>query len=90
MAGVSNPAVDALVERIARAATRDELTVAARALDRVLRAGRYWTPMWYKDRSLIAHWDVFGRPETTPKYGTGAPGLWWWDAEKAKAIGYSG
>ena len=45
--------------------------------------------MWYKDRALIAHWDVFGRPETTPKYGNGAPGLWWWDADKARKIGYS-
>ncbi|HEY8578501.1 MAG TPA: extracellular solute-binding protein [Beijerinckiaceae bacterium] len=90
MSGVSHPAVDALVERISMAKTREELNVAAKALDRVLRAGRYWVPMWYKDRALIAHWDVFGRPEQTPRYGTGAPGLWWWDAGKAKAIGYAG
>lgn len=89
LGGVSSPAVDALVERIARAQTREELTIAARALDRVLRAGRYWIPMWYKDRALIAHWDVFGRPEQTPKYSNGAPGLWWWDADKARKIGYS-
>lgn len=89
LGGISSPAIDALVERIARAQTREELTIAARALDRVLRAGRYWIPMWYKDRALIAHWDVFGRPEATPKYSNGAPGLWWWDADKARKIGYS-
>ncbi len=89
MGGISSPAVDALVERIARAQTREELNIAARALDRVLRAGRHWIPMWYKDRALIAHWDLFGRPEKTPKYGNGAPALWWWDADKARKIGYS-
>lgn len=89
LGGIASPAIDSLVDRIARAQTREELTVAARALDRLLRAGRYWIPMWYKDRALIAHWDVFGRPEATPKYSNGAPGLWWWDADKARKIGYS-
>lgn len=89
LGGISSPVIDALVERIARAHTREELNIAARALDRVLRAGRYWIPMWYKDRALIAHWDVFGRPEKTPRYGNGAPNLWWWDADKARKIGYS-
>jgi microcin C transport system substrate-binding protein len=88
--GISDPAVDFLLDRIARAESRAALDVAARALDRVLRAGRYWVPMWYRDKSLIAYWDVFSRPEQTPKYGTGAPGTWWWDAEKAKKIGYQG
>ncbi|MDB5570575.1 MAG: hypothetical protein JWN93_1758 [Hyphomicrobiales bacterium] len=90
LGGISSPAIDAIVEKIARAQTRAELNVAARVLDRLLRAGRYWVPMWYKDRSLIAHWDVFGRPEKTPRYGTGAPDLWWWDADKARKIGYPG
>ena len=58
--------------------------------DRVLRAGRYWIPMWYKDKSLIAYWDVFSRPDKTPRYSTGAPSTWWWDAEKAKRIDYKG
>ena len=34
--------------------------------------------------------DAFARPETKPKYGSGAPGLWWWDAEKAKKSGTQG
>lgn len=90
VAGVEDPVVDALVDRIARADNREDLNVAARALDRVLRAGRYWIPMWYKDKSLVAYWDVFSRPDKTPRYSTGAPGLWWWDAEKAKRINYQG
>ena len=72
---------------IANATTRDELNTACRALDRVLRAGRYWVPMWYSDAHWVAYWDAFSRPERQPKLGTGAPDTWWWDAEKAKKIG---
>jgi microcin C transport system substrate-binding protein len=87
LAGVSDPVVDALVETMATAKSRDELNMAARALDRVLRAGHYWVPMWYRDTSWVAHWDVFSRPENQPKLGVGAPGTWWWDEAKAKTIG---
>ena len=50
IAGIADPAVDALVERIANAGTREELVFACRALDRVLRANRYWVPMWFKGK----------------------------------------
>jgi microcin C transport system substrate-binding protein len=87
VAGIMDPAVDALVERIAQAKTREELTIACRALDRVLRAGHYWVPMWFKATDWLAYWDQFSRPETKPRFGSGAPGTWWYDAEKAKRIG---
>ena len=53
------------------------------AAERLLRAARIWVPMWYRSDSLIAYWDIFSRPQKQPKYGTGAPDTWWWDAEKA-------
>ncbi|MFZ0209099.1 MAG: extracellular solute-binding protein [Roseiarcus sp.] len=87
MAGIVDPAVDALVEAVASANTRAALNAAGRALDRVLRAGHYWVPMWYLDSFWAASWNVFSRPERQPKYGVGAPGTWWWDEEKAKKIG---
>lgn len=87
MSGISDPAVDALLERAVSAASRAELTIACRALDRVLRAGRYWIPMWYSSQYRLAVWDVFGRPGTPPRYGLGVPGLWWFDAAKAHRIG---
>ena len=52
LAGVADPAVDALVEKIVHATTRAELNATCRALDRVLRAGHYWVPMWYNDQAL--------------------------------------
>jgi microcin C transport system substrate-binding protein len=87
IAGIDHPAVDALVQRIGQAATREELETACRALDRVLRAGHYWIPMWFKPAAWLAYWDMYDRPATRPRFGTGAPGTWWYDADKAKRIG---
>jgi microcin C transport system substrate-binding protein len=87
MSGLASPAVDMLIETIANAKTRAEVTIAARALDRVLRASRIWVPMWWNADVWIAHWDVFARPDTMPKFDTGAPGTWWYDGERAKRIG---
>lgn len=90
MPGIADDAVDSLLDRISRVKTRGELDVACRALDRVLRAGRYWTPMWVSEKSRLAYWDVFARPDEKPKYGTGAPNTWWFDADRAKKIGWTG
>jgi microcin C transport system substrate-binding protein len=87
MAGIVDPAVDALVEAVASANTRAELDAAGRALDRVLRSGHYWVPMWYNDAFWAAYWNAFSRPERQPRFGVGAPGTWWWDEKKAKTIG---
>ncbi|MBV9702544.1 MAG: ABC transporter substrate-binding protein [Methylobacteriaceae bacterium] len=84
LGGIADPVVDALIDKIARATRREDLIVACRALDRVLRAGRYWVPMYYRDDSWVASWDLYSRPDTQPKYATGAPDTWWFDAEKAK------
>jgi microcin C transport system substrate-binding protein len=87
LAGIADPAVDALIEKIANAKTRQELNVACRALDRVLRASHYWVPMWHRNSDWVAYWDQFSRPETKPRFSSGAPWTWWYDAEKAKRIG---
>jgi microcin C transport system substrate-binding protein len=87
LAGISDPVVDALVETIADAKSRQDLNAACRALDRVLRAEHYWVPMWYRDTYWVAYWDAFARPERQPRLGVGAPGTWWRDEAKAKAIG---
>jgi microcin C transport system substrate-binding protein len=88
LAGVSDPVIDALVEKIVGAGSRADLTTACRAFDRVFRAGRYWVPQWYRNTHPIAYWDVFGRPDRPPRYaqGVGAPDNWWFDSAKgAKA-----
>ncbi|GJD29821.1 hypothetical protein PMNALOAF_1061 [Methylobacterium adhaesivum] len=87
LAGIANPAVDRLIDRVADARTRADLVTACRALDRTLRAGRYWVPMWYKADHRLALWDVYGRPQKGPAYDLGVPGVWWYDAEHARRIG---
>ena len=87
LCGVKSPALDALVQRAVEAATREELTTACLCIDRLWRAGRYWAPAWYTDAYRVAHWDVFSRSDRQPMLGVGAPGTWWWDADKAKKIG---
>jgi len=86
LAGISDPAVDALVDLIIAAKTREELVNACKALDRVVRAGRYWIPHWYASTHRIAYWDVFGFPERQPRYFRGIPDTWWHDPAKAAAV----
>jgi microcin C transport system substrate-binding protein len=88
LAGVANPAIDALIEKAIGAETRTDLTNACRALDRVFRSGRYWVPQWYRSTHPIAYWDQFSHPERPPKYaqGVGAPENWWYDAAKAAKL----
>lgn len=86
LAGISDPAVDALADRMVRATSRAELVTAARALDRVLRAGHYWVPHWYKAAHHLAFWNKFSWPEVKPKYDRGALTTWWYDAAKAAKL----
>jgi microcin C transport system substrate-binding protein len=84
LAGISDPVIDALIEKILAAETRSDLTIACRAFDRVFRAGRYWVPQWYRATHPIAYWDVFAHPAQPPRYaqGVGAPENWWSDPVK--------
>ncbi|HEX5213012.1 MAG TPA: extracellular solute-binding protein [Pseudolabrys sp.] len=86
-AGIADPAINAMIDRIIEAKTRDELTVACRALDRVFRSGRYWIPHWYLPAHRIAYWDVFNWPAEKPRYFRGVPETWWYDETKAKKLG---
>ncbi len=90
VSGIANKAVDELIEKALVAETREQLTFICRAIDRILRAGHYWVPMWNKPNHLVAYWDLFRRPERSPRYETGVVSTWWYDEEKAKRIHPSG
>lgn len=90
MAGIADPAVDVLVEAVIAAPTRADMQVAARALDRVLRVLMPWVPNWYKASHTVAYWDLFGFPSEQPRYGFPVESTWWWDAERAAALGRTG
>lgn len=86
LSGVASPAIDALLDKVVEAKSREELNTAGKALDRVLRAEQFWVPNWYKGTYWLAYWDKFGRPETKPKYDRGILDTWWYDEAKAKRI----
>ncbi|NGO52008.1 extracellular solute-binding protein [Allomesorhizobium camelthorni] len=85
--GTADPAIDALIDAVGRAADRQSLVTAVRALDRVLRARLDWIPNWYSANHRAAFWDMFGFKEPKPDYGFPVEAMWWFDKDKAAAIG---
>ena len=75
--GIKDPAVDALVEKLIFARSRQELVTATRALDRVLISNHYIMPQWHAPHERLAYWQGLMRPAHMPKYGLGFPTIWW-------------
>ena len=90
LAAMADPAIDSLIETIIAAEARPQLVTACRALDRVIRSGRYWVPHWYKASHWLAYWDVFSRPATKPRYARGVVETWWHDPDKSRRNERSG
>jgi microcin C transport system substrate-binding protein len=86
--GINNPAVDALVDAVITAPTRQELVTATRALDRVLWHEYYVVPQWFIDSHRITYWNKFSYPKTLPLYYNPLGHLmyWWVDAEKEREL----
>jgi microcin C transport system substrate-binding protein len=81
MAGVSSPAVDAIIARMTSAKTKADLLPACRALDRVISHSHYLIPQWTASTHRMAFNDRrLARPALTPPYSTGegwAIFNWW-------------
>lgn len=84
-AGICDPVVDTLVDRIIQAPTREDLVAACRALDRVLLWGHYVIPHWHIPYLRIAYWNRFGRPATMPRHDIDLF-TWWVDPDRAAAL----
>lgn len=89
-AGIADPGVDALIDKLVAAQNRDTQLAVTEALDRVLLAHDYVVPGYSLRYSRTARWDRFSRPETLPEFANGFPTIWWWDAEKAAKTGGAG
>ncbi len=85
LAGIKNPVVDVMVEKIIYAETQEELTAACKALDRILWYGYYLVPNWYLNVHRIAYHNSFLQPDTLPLYYNHFQLLMtWWNKESAK------
>jgi len=85
LVGIKNPAIDALIEELVAAPTRQQLIYQTRALDRVLLWNYYVIPHFHLGAYRIAYWNRFSRPAVMPKYDLGFD-TWWIDPAKDKAL----
>lgn len=90
MAGMANPAIDAILEKIINAETQDDFIIANRALDRIIRAEHYVVFQWHKANRWLAYWDHYDRPATSPRYDVGVLDTWWTRPDRIRATGMSG
>ncbi|SFQ36915.1 microcin C transport system substrate-binding protein [Geopseudomonas sagittaria] len=74
--GLKDPVIDALVEGLIKADSRQSLIAHTRALDRVLLWGHYVIPNWHIKTWRVARWDRFEHPPVAPLYDIGLY-TWW-------------
>lgn len=87
LTGIADPVVDALIERVVVATSREELNTAARALDRVLRAKHIWVGGWNLGAHRVAVWDIYGIPDKPAPYDFFRNvDFWWFDRDKYDAL----
>ena len=75
-AGICDPEVDALSQKIARTSTREELVAATRALDKKLLDGHYMIPLYYNPKDFVAYRGGISHPDKIPLYGMVIE-TWW-------------
>jgi microcin C transport system substrate-binding protein len=90
LAGFGSETADKLIEMVKAAETRDALDDSIRALDRVLRAEKFWVPQWFRNIHTVAYYDMYRYPDTLPPYALGTLDFWWFDQQahdRLKAAG---
>lgn len=75
-AGVRSPAVDAMLEALRAAASREDFVAAVRALDRTLLSGHYVLPLYFAPERWLARQASLKRPERTPRFDINFE-TWW-------------
>ncbi len=81
-AGIKDPVIDEVIEKLIAATTRTDLINHCRVLDRLLLWGHYVIPAWYREKDPIAYWKKLKQPEIIPPYGIDFYAWWSADAEK--------
>ncbi|WAJ39756.1 extracellular solute-binding protein [Pseudomonas sp. GOM7] len=82
-AGINDPVVDAMIDKLLSAKTRDEQVAAMRALDRILLWQHYSIPNWYINYHRLAYRNRFAFV-TTPPYTLGLRTWWLKPTENAR------
>lgn len=83
--GIRSRAVDDMISTLLAARTTEDFRTAVQALDRALTTGRYVIPLWFADRSRVAHVEGLRHPRTLPVYGDWPgfqPDVWWFETKQ--------
>ncbi len=75
-AGVRSPAVDAMIQALLAARSREDFTSAVRALDRALMSGFYILPLFHLKERWVARSSSLARPERLPRFEM-TTDTWW-------------
>ncbi|WP_328765983.1 extracellular solute-binding protein [Devosia aurantiaca] len=86
-AGLADPGIDALIEKLIVADDRETQEAVTKALDRALLAQQFVIPAYTLRTTRSARWDRFSHPENLPEFSSGFPTIWWWDEAKAEKTG---
>ena len=82
--GMNSPAAEDMINRLLSSESHDDFLAAARALDRILTAGRYVIPIHSSAISRLAHVNEIKYPKKLPMYGDWIgflPDVWWYEAD---------
>ncbi|MBD24245.1 MAG: hypothetical protein CMG46_04485 [Candidatus Marinimicrobia bacterium] len=83
--GIKNSAIDAIIEELISAPSRESLVAHTRALDRILLWSHYFVPQLSVPASRHAYWNKFGHPDKIPLQGPDF-NAWWYDRDRAAAV----
>ena len=76
LTGVKNETIDALVDRLKKAQSKEELVAITHALDRVLLHSYIVIPHWYSPVTRLLHTPALQMPKKTPLQGMDL--MTWW------------
>ena len=68
IAGIQNPAIDYLLDKLVNCQNYSELIPVGRALDRVLRSQYYLIPKWHTRQLHILYWSRINKPDQKGLY----------------------
>lgn len=83
--GVRNAVVDEVIKKMLESKNREDLVVATRVLDRLLRAGYYQILTYGNNKKWYAYWDMYEQPRVKPKLTLGED-YWWSNPVKEKKV----
>lgn len=76
LSGASNPAIDAIIDKLVAARDREDFVIAVRAFDRMILSGIYFIPLFHTPGQWLARRTRISVPEKTSVYGY-QPATWW-------------